>query len=248
MKRQNKFLISLFILIFSFTTNSFSEDYNSAKTELNLADSLFQANKYTQSFELYDKILQTQHFYSPAMLLKMAFIKEGLSDYTQALYYLNLYYQSSSHKRVLKKMEKLAEAHKLSGYDYDDIEYFQFVYKKNKWHIVGTLVAIAMALLIWAIIKKGKENFNYKPFGITVAVLLILAVFLLNFSPQMEKGIISASVTHVMDGPSPGAHVVDIISKGHRVDIQGHDDVWVEITWNDKKAFVNQNNLKEVVL
>jgi hypothetical protein len=52
------------------------------------------------------------------MLLKMAFVKEGLGDYSNALYYLNLYYLKTYDKKVLKKMENLAERyHKLEGYE-----------------------------------------------------------------------------------------------------------------------------------
>ncbi|MGB3465691.1 MAG: hypothetical protein WBA74_10490, partial [Cyclobacteriaceae bacterium] len=53
---------------------------------LTTADSLFQAKKYTESFELYEQIIVEDMAYSPAMLLKMAFIKEGLGDYSNALY------------------------------------------------------------------------------------------------------------------------------------------------------------------
>ena len=44
------------------------------------------------------------------MLLKMAYIQEGLEQYPEALYYLNLYYNQNPSKKVLAKMETLAEA------------------------------------------------------------------------------------------------------------------------------------------
>ena len=44
------------------------------------------------------------------MLLKMAYIQEGLNHVGQALYYLNLYYLASKDKSVLGKMEELANA------------------------------------------------------------------------------------------------------------------------------------------
>ena len=65
---------------------------------LAIADSLFEARKYTESFKIYQEI-HGQNQGSPSMLLKMAFIKEGLDDYPAALYYLNQYYLFTSNER-----------------------------------------------------------------------------------------------------------------------------------------------------
>src|SRR5688500_4150311 len=83
---------------------------------LNQADSLFVDKKYTQSLDHYRTIL-AQNEYSPAMLLKMAYIEEGLNRVGQALYYLNLYYLASNDKTVITKMEELAARYNLQGYE-----------------------------------------------------------------------------------------------------------------------------------
>jgi len=78
---------------------------------LNKADSLFTAHKFTQSFELFDSIYRHKKA-SPAMLLKMAYIKEGLGDFTLAQYYLNEYYLATNNDLALTKMEKLSKKKK----------------------------------------------------------------------------------------------------------------------------------------
>src|SRR5688500_16903409 len=70
---------------------------------LKTADSLFQAKRYTQSLEHYEEILR-QRQYTPAMLLKMAYINEGLNQIGSAMYYLNLYHTATGDKSVLRKM------------------------------------------------------------------------------------------------------------------------------------------------
>ena len=45
------------------------------------ADSLFDQQKYTESFQLYQDALENDKISSPAMLLKMAFIKDNLPLY-----------------------------------------------------------------------------------------------------------------------------------------------------------------------
>src|SRR5690348_1763124 len=70
------------------------------------ADSLFQAKQYTQSLALYQSVFNEKK-YSPAMLLKMAYIQEGLGKIGQTLYYLRLYYLASDDEQALHKMEEL---------------------------------------------------------------------------------------------------------------------------------------------
>src|SRR5688572_21789201 len=88
---------------------------------LKQADSLYLDKKYTQSLEHYQTILN-QNEYTPAMLLKMAHIQEGLNRIGQALYYLNLYYLASNDKTVLTKMEELATRYNLEGYENTDAD------------------------------------------------------------------------------------------------------------------------------
>ena len=83
--------------------------------ELKKADSLFQAKQYTQSFELYTSVLKEKQ-YSPAMLLKMAYIQEGLGHTSMSLYYLHLYYLASHDDQALTKMEEIASKNGLEGY------------------------------------------------------------------------------------------------------------------------------------
>jgi len=182
------------------------------------------------------------------MLLKMAFIKEGLGDYTNALYFLNLYYLKTYNKRVLKKMENLAEQNKLSGYNYDDVEFFLNIYHKYQLQI--DLLALSFIFVFFGIMlyqkRTGKQQ-SLTP-AIVYVFLLLAILFINNFVRERPKAIITSAEVYLMKGPSPGSDVVDVISKGHRVDILGKDDVWVEISWNDHKAYVKSFNLKPIEL
>ena len=98
------FGISIFISLLIVSTNGFG---SGSEQQLIHADSLFEANKYTESFEVYNTVLE-QGDYTPGMLLKMAFIKEGLGDVSGAMYFLNQYYNLTSNKKVLAKLEEIA--------------------------------------------------------------------------------------------------------------------------------------------
>jgi hypothetical protein len=83
------------------------------------ADSLYRAKQYTQSYTIYQSLL-AQNQYSPAMLLKMAYIQEGLGHQGLCLYYLNLYQNASDDHQATTKMEELANKHRLEGYQSSD--------------------------------------------------------------------------------------------------------------------------------
>lgn len=239
-------LFYLFLLLF--VSSSFSAFCNSPKEKLILADSLFAQKKYTQSFDLYEDIQNSDQKATPAMLLKMAFIKEGLGDYTNALYYLNLYYLKTNQKRVLKKMENLAEQHKLSGYNYDDVEFFLNIY--HQYHLQIDFLIIGLVFMFFGILFYKKRTFKIQSsfHGIVYICLLLALLFINNYWREHTKAIVTTSDVYLMKGPSPGSDVVDVISKGHRVDILEQDDVWIKISWNENEAFIKAFNLKQIKL
>src|SRR5688572_27345504 len=96
-----KFVAAITLLCTTFF--SFSQ---TSSFRLKTADSLFQSRQYIQSFEHYEQILK-QNQYTPAMLLKMAYVQEGLKHNGLALYYLNLYYLTTRDKTALEKMSEL---------------------------------------------------------------------------------------------------------------------------------------------
>jgi hypothetical protein len=243
--RKTKLFLLFVISIIYISLPAFCE---SPAEKLQLADSLFKQKKYTQSFELYRQIQLEYQKASPAMLLKMAFIKEGLGDYTTALYFLNLYYLKTYDKKVLKKMENLAEQNKLYGYNYDDAEFFLNLYHQYQLQI--DLLFLSLILLFFAFLMYQRRQQKAAPLvQQLVFIALLIAVFSLNnFAREHPKAIVANSNIYLMKGPSPGSDVVDVISKGHRVEILDKEDVWVKVSWNDDEVYVKGFNLIPVKL
>lgn len=247
-KSQNHIPKLLIIFLATFISVSYSAFCESPKEKLNLADSLFKQKKYTQSFELYEDLLHSEHKATSVMLLKMAFIKEGLGDFTDALYYLDLYYLKTFNKKVLKKMENLAEEKKLTGYNYDDAAFFLNMY--HQYQLQVDLFIIGLVFLIFGMLfyQKKLNNSASKFPAIAFISLLVVILIINNFGREHTKAIITAPTAYLMKGPSPGSDLLEIVSKGHRVDILGKDDNWVKISWNGQTAYIKSNNLKPVKL
>lgn len=227
--------------------NNLTTTDNSPDIILFQADSLFQNMKYTESYILYKKIFDHDKI-SPGMLLKMAFIQEGLGNYGSALYYLNLYYLQTSNKQVLTKMESLASKYQLVGYEYSDSDYFLSYYNKYQVHI--TFTVLILVLLFFGLIYYQIRKSNKKPVmaGVFFVILLGGLYFQVNYGNNYSKGIVLYENSYLMNAPSSGADLIEIINQGHRVKILGKEDIWIRIYWNGSPAYIRENNIRTINL
>lgn len=242
-RKQNqlgKFLVSMGFLLICYPLSAQTSD---PAATLKLADSLFTHEKYTESLELYEMILNEDQLYSPGMLMKMAFIKEGLGEYSEALYLLNLFYAWTSDKRALRKMEELAEEHHLYGYKFNDMEFMRTIYKRYHLPIIATLTAFS--LFVFSFILYQKRHGKHRPVSAGILFVIILAVLfgLINFGQGRDRAIVLTDQAYLRIGPSSGANVAEIIEKGHRVEIVSQKDVWIKINWNDRPLYIRESHL-----
>lgn len=232
-----KFFLLLFTLFVSIQP-AFTQ------ASLKQADSLFFAKKYTEAYAQYEEILASDKA-TPSMLLKMAFIQEGLENHVNAMYHLNLYYNITANKKVLSKMRDLADEYVLEGYEYSDLEFFQNLIYKNK-----SLLLISLTLLLLAI---GAYMFHRKrrqqsiSIALAFQLMILAALFLVNNQFFVrDKGIINSDYTTLMTGPSAGAEPIEQINSGHRVTILDELDAWVVIEWNDEIAYIRKNRVTRI--
>jgi tetratricopeptide (TPR) repeat protein len=239
---KNIILIKLIVLL-TFTNVLAQEN----EKDIEVADSLFNQQKYTQSFEIYNRILKTDNLTSPAMLLKMAYIKEGLGDYSNALYYLNLYYLQTHNKRALRKMEDLAKKYNLQGYKYTDMEFFMNIFYRYYSAIVYSLSGLVLILIGYIVYKKLqlKTNPGFSLFYLLIVVAILF--YVVNFGKRYQKGIIISQDTYLMAGPSSGSKLIAIADLGHRVHVLGKEDVWVKVEWEGSTAYIKENNILQII-
>lgn len=237
----NKACVLFFIIGLNWTI---LEAQVSPATQLTYADSLFDASKYTESFEIYDHLLEVENLSSPAMLLRMAFIKEGLSDFGGALYYLNKYYLKTADKRVLTKMEDIAANQGLKGYEFGDFDFVITHFYKYFDSITYGLLALATLLL--ALVYHQKVRLKQPPTlpAITMIFVLTILFYTLNFGKDYNRAIIIDANAYLMSGPSAGAEVIEVVGQGHRVSYMHEKDVWVKVGWEDKTAFIKKDKLR----
>lgn len=242
-KRILKFLISLGILVGCYHITS----SQIMTWRLQVADSLFAARKYTQSFEQYEAILKNGEYTGP-MLLRMALIQEGLDQAGKALFYLNLYYLASNDPAARQKMNELAAKYGLRGYEGSDKNKIFEWYYNNHFLITASLAAVC--LFIVALAAYVKEKYKQRPVGsvITLGFFIVVLFLHLNLGGSMSVGIIASPNTYLMTGPSAGADVVEILDAGHRVEVIDKKDVWLKIKWRGAVAYTKEGMVQPITL
>lgn len=209
-------------------------------SRLDLADSLFADQKYTEAYKIYDEVFKAGQA-SDGMLLKMAFIQDASDNFEEALFFLDIYYQNSADRHAVGKIEELAKEKGLMGYQYDDLDYFTALFSKFRMSILVLLISIILLLSGWIYIKFKKGEKAYVP--VFLQVLMVIFMFVLvNATPQ-QKGIIVDDLTLLRSGPSAGAEPIEILTKGHKVTVLSQSEVWSKIIWNGDEVYVRNDRL-----
>ncbi len=205
-------------------------------------DSLFKSGKYTESFQEYQTLLEIYEQYTPQMLLKMAFIKEGLGDYTNTLYYLNLYFLEKADRDVIQKITTLATEHNLNGYKMSDNEYFSALFRQYYFYVFGGFLAISLLLLFMMILKNKKQKEALAP-GLLLLTLTAIFFFTGNIFLNQDKAIIAKNNTLMMNAPSAGASLLKKLKSGHRVEILDKEDIWYKVSLNNREGYIRDSQL-----
>jgi hypothetical protein len=210
-------------------------------TQLQTADSLFARKQYTQSLAQYEQLLAAG-YYSPAMLLRMAMVEEGLAHPARALYYLNLNYLATRDGAVAAHMEQLAQRHQLQGYEAAPFEGLLSWLDRYRLSLSTVLAALALfcAAMLWAQVRRQHKGGWAVP---ALAVVLAALLTINNGVFHRTQGILTQAPVYLMSGPSAGADVVAIVNPGHRLTVRGKKDVWLQVQWADREAYVREDQL-----
>ena len=236
---RNKFYyISIVLLgIFSFSNRIISKNLN-----LNKADSLFNLQIYTEAKLIYDSLYYKENLYSESMLLKMALIEEGLENYEKSIYYLSQYQSINNNESSEIKIKKIANNYDLEGYEKNDFDYLQNILKENRIIIIYSLLLLILLIFIINIYRILKSK---KAPTLVLTFYIISILFLLIININLPKsGIVYFENTFIMEKPSSGSDLYQIVKKGDKLKIIGQESVWYKIKINKTEKYIRKKNIK----
>ncbi len=222
-------------------------DLQAVDKQIIAADSLFAQGNYTEALEIYEYFLEQRQQTSPQILLKMAFIHEGLAQYAEALYYLSMHYRQNPSFESLSHMEALARKESLKGYEYSEIDFFRAFYHRYFEEIsIGLFIfgLLSFLLLSYAYGMAWKVPRYY---AILLLLFLTMSFILIVFTKQSPRAIVYKDQSYLLTAPSAAANLVKIIDKGHKIKILGKQDVWYKFNWGGQIVYIHQDNLKLIL-
>ena len=236
---RNKFYyISIVLLgIFSFSNRIISKNLS-----LNKADSLFNLKIYTEAKLIYDNLYYKENLYSESMLLKMALIEEGLENYEKSIYYLSQYQSINNNESSEIKIKKIANNYDLEGYEKNDFDYLQNILKENRIIIIYSLLLLILLIFIINIYRILKSK-KAPTLVLTFYIISILFLLIININLPKSR-IVYFENTFIMEKPSSGSDLYQIVKKGDKLKIIGEESVWYKIKINKTEKYIRKKNIK----
>lgn len=210
---------------------------------LRRADSLFAAGNETDAAQLYETAIANGYTATDAILLKLASAYERQNDVPHLLYYLQVYFDRQPDDAVLRKMNDIARANNLNGYETDDLNYFYLFYRKYGTYVLLFLLlpgGYVFTILMLKVIRKQPVDQRQK--WIVLLYLLLLLLFV-NLPEGVQSGITSRDRVLLRTDPSAAAPVSEVIGRGHKVNILGSRDIYLRVLWRNELFYIRRDNV-----
>ncbi|GAB3333499.1 hypothetical protein GCM10027429_14160 [Marivirga atlantica] len=231
------FLILVFGTLLFAPKNIFG---NPSESELIKADSLYENKQYTEAIKIYEELF-SDGYASPNMLLKLARVNEGSTNFGATIFYLEKYYQLTGDKRILEHIEKITSDNKIEGFSYELPFYANYYYKSYSKFILLTLILITVVFLaFWLQNKKERKGFA------TAAIFTLVLIAVVNNYHGQDYGIITDTPGFLMEGPSAGADVITKLDQPTKLPLKGQVDIWTKTKVDDKEAYIKSEHLKKL--
>jgi hypothetical protein len=141
-------------------------------------------------------------------------------------------------------MEELADKNGLEGYKINDFDFFRNILFRYYYHIIAVLTAMTWLVFTYMVYKKRKIRAR-PAFSIFVVVFLLVTLFAIVNLPGLDhRGLLVGETNFLMEGPSPGSRLVDVVENGHRIRILGKEGIWYRVRWKDQEVFVRDRDVR----
>ena len=205
------------------------------------ADSLFKLKKYTDAKILYDDLYFSHHQQSDDLLIKLAYINEGLKKPEWSIFFLEKYLKSHpKDDKIVRQIEHIATKNNLRGYTKSDIDEFIHWFTPYKLGVILSLLAAYITYAIYYNIRKKLQK------SIAVIVILGIGLFVLFYFMQKADNKSRAIITQkapLMDQPSAGGNLLETITPGHKVIVLDKVDIWSHILLEGQEAYILSERL-----
>jgi hypothetical protein len=236
--------LSIFLLTILFLPQN--QVISASLKELKSADSLFAMSKYTEAEVLYKKNFQNEEKNNPNLLLKLAFLSEKRNNYTSCLFYLSKLALTKPSRALFEKMDNLAKEQNLTGYEFDDYNYFIIFYRRYGEYIPILLLTLGAYIVFIMVLKTRRHESILLIHKISTLVYLLVILGMIHIPSLYKTALIAHDNTFLREEPSSASGVIEVVKKGHKLILFGSVDHWNRVIWNNKIVYIRKNDLLSI--
>jgi hypothetical protein len=208
--------------------------------KLQKADSAFVAGAYLPAFQLYRQVLRQHAVASPRMLLRMAYVQDGLGHYPAALYYLSMAHKRQPNLATWRKMVALARDRRLTGYPDTWRQDLHLLVQRYYYPGLQILLIGAVTGGMLLLLRRGRLSRGWwVSYG---TYLLLTGTYLLGLAPE-RVALVARPRAALMSGPSAGSSWLTTAAAGDRLLVQGRHDTWYRVQWQGQDAYIRTQDL-----
>ena len=201
---------------------------------------MFKAGAYEQAYPLYRQILRHERQVSPQILLRMAYVQEGLGHYPAALYYLNLAQVRQPRHSTWHKITELAQNQRVTGYPDSWRQSLIITFRRYYYRLLQLLLAGAV---IGGTLLLVRRRSVARGWWLAYACYVGLIGVFLNVLGPNQTGIVASSHAALMGGPGAGAAWLTTAAAGDRLVVRGRQDIWYKVEWRGQPAYIRRSDL-----
>ncbi|HEX8424748.1 SH3 domain-containing protein [Hymenobacter sp.] len=208
--------------------------------ELVRADSAFDAGAYQLAYRQYKALLRQDAVASPRLLLRMAYVQEGLGHYPAALYYLSMALARQPRLSTWHKMADLARDQRLAGYPETWRQDLQLTFRR--YYYFG-LQALLLGAVVGGTLLLVRRRQVTRGWWVAYGLYLVLTAVYLNLLGTERAALVVRPRAALMAGPSAGAAWLTTAAAGDRLVVQGQQDTWYQVQWQGQEAYIRTQDL-----
>jgi hypothetical protein len=207
---------------------------------LRQADSLFARGQYEAAAPLYRHQVWGQRQASPQLLLKMAFAQQQLGHYPAALLYLSLAQARQPRLSTWRQLTALAAQQRLVGYPTTWQQDLRVQAQRYYYSGLQGLLAGAVIGAVWLLLRRGRAGRGW--WAGYATYLLAVGAYLHVLRPT-PAGLVARPGAALMAAPGAGATWLSTAAVGDRLPVLGTQDIWYQVKWQQRTAFIRQADL-----
>jgi hypothetical protein len=207
------------------------------------ADSLFEVGALLPAYKLYRQTMRQGQQHSPRLLVRMAYIQEQIGHYPAALYYLNVLQTHAPSQATWNKMVELAQNNRLDGYTASWPQRLLIPFRRYYNQLLQAAFIVAVVAGTVLLIRLLKRRRIVREWWVLYGIYLLLAGVLLNLLRPERVGLVCQPRAALMSGPAAGANWLTVVAAGDRLQVEGVQDIWYQVEWHGRTAFIRKQNL-----